>query len=93
MSYKLEDVISLKAWQRAMWIGFVIIAFFVVGAGIVFLFSLLIDWEMKARIIVALLMGPLVGTILGIVYYVARRPKISTLPSLPEKSDEPDQQV
>ncbi|HLA45795.1 MAG TPA: hypothetical protein VJZ27_20270 [Aggregatilineales bacterium] len=75
----LNEALGKNTWMRGMWLGFALIILFIVGAGIVFLLTFITGWELAARALVSLLLGPLVGCVLFYIYWRMKKPVLSTI--------------
>ena len=82
----LRTLLGKDTWMRAAKLGLGVIVLFALGAGCAFLLTTLAGWGLQARAIVSLLMGPIFGSMFFLVYWLIKRPNLSTMP--PPKKDE-----
>ncbi|MFP4323038.1 MAG: hypothetical protein ACLFTK_11345 [Anaerolineales bacterium] len=62
MSEDLNEVVR-QTWKRGTRLSLVVIVFFVLGVGAVYLLTGITGWSDAGRLFVALLTGPIVGTV------------------------------
>ena len=75
----LNEALGKDAWMRGMWLGFALIILFTVGAVIIFLLTFITGWELAARALVSMLLGPVVGCVLFYAYWRVKKPVVSTI--------------
>jgi hypothetical protein len=82
----LRVLLGKTTWMRAAQLGVAVIVLFVLGAGLAYVLTTLAGWGLQARVIVSLLIGPIFGSMFFAVYWLIKRPNLSTMP--PPKGDE-----
>lgn len=58
-----DHPLGAQTWLRGMWLGFGLLLLFALGAGLAYLLAGLLGWQGVPRGMVALFVGPVLGTL------------------------------
>lgn len=78
-----NNPLGAATWMRGMWLGMALAGLFAVGAGLIFLLATLIGWEWKGALLISLCAGPFIGIGIFYVYWIVKRPQLSTIEAPP----------
>jgi hypothetical protein len=69
MSNNPYDAIGPRTWIKGMWLGFLLIFLFTLGAGLAFGLLRLLGADMANSVVLGAILGPVIGTVIFAVYW------------------------